>query len=265
MQDAPRFDHVVDHQEFDYHRAMMQRESRPRSSRLRPAMFAALALVLAVLGVGLTGFMDDSPSRSERGIATNPVREAPATAPVASPPTAPPPVAVVTKEPPIAPDAPQPSPPRVVAEEQAKQESSGILPTPAPTPPKALATEPAPSAQPASLVARAPEQPASASVAPAPELPQAMQATPAAVPDQQRDEGTARVIVSVSPRGEIYIDGEHHGTTPPMTTFDLKPGMHRIEVRSGSRKPYLTYMTLQAGDVRRIRHDFDAKPSGPPS
>jgi hypothetical protein len=41
--------------------------------------------------------------------------------------------------------------------------------------------------------------------------------------------------------------------------------MHRIEVRSGSRKPYLTYMTLQAGDVRRIRHDFDAKPSRPPA
>jgi hypothetical protein len=90
-----------------------------------------------------------------------------------------------------------------------------------------------------------------------------MQAKTAEVPDQQRD-GTARVIVAISPRGEIYIDGEHHGTTPPITTFDLKPGMHRIEVRSGSRKPYLTYMTVQAGDVRRIRHDFDAKPSRPP-
>jgi len=76
--------------------------------------------------------------------------------------------------------------------------------------------------------------------------------------------GTARLILAVSPRGELYIDGEHHGTTPPITTLDLEPGMHRIEVRNGSRKPYLTYMTVQAGDVRRIRHDFDAKPSRPP-
>ena len=55
----------------------------------------------------------------------------------------------------------------------------------------------------------------------------------------------------------LYIDGKHHGTTPPITTFDLEPGMHRIEVRSGSQKPYLTYIMVQAGDVRRIRHDFN--------
>jgi hypothetical protein len=41
--------------------------------------------------------------------------------------------------------------------------------------------------------------------------------------------------------------------------------MHRIEVRSESRTPYLTYMTVQAGEVRRIRHDFDAKPMRPPA
>jgi hypothetical protein len=40
--------------------------------------------------------------------------------------------------------------------------------------------------------------------------------------------------------------------------------MHRIEVRNGSRRPYLTYMTIEAGDVRRIRHDFNAKPIRPP-
>jgi hypothetical protein len=86
-----------------------------------------------------------------------------------------------------------------------------------------------------------------------------MQATqpPAKVPEQQPG-GTAQVIVAVSPRGEIYINGKHYGTTPPITTFHLEPGMHRIEVRSGSRKPYLTYMAVQAGDKRRIRHDFNA-------
>jgi len=76
---------------------------------------------------------------------------------------------------------------------------------------------------------------------------------------------SAQLIVAVSPRGELYVDGEPHGTTPPTTTFDLAPGMHRIEVRSGSHKPYLTYMTLEPGDVRRVRHDFNARPSRPPS
>ena len=75
----------------------------------------------------------------------------------------------------------------------------------------------------------------------------------------------AQLIVAVAPRGEIYIDGEHRGTSPPVTTLDLEPGMHRVEVRSGARKPFLTYMTVEPGDVRRIRHDFNAKPSRPPA
>jgi hypothetical protein len=86
---------------------------------------------------------------------------------------------------------------------------------------------------------------------------------PAAKLAKQQPGGTAQVIVAVSPRGEIYIDGKHHGTTPPVTTLTLEPGMHRIEVRSGSRRPYLTYMTVQAGDVRRIRHDFNASRAVP--
>jgi hypothetical protein len=112
------------------------------------------------------------------------------------------------------------------------------------------------------LVARASEQPAAADTAPAQEVPRATQ--PTANDPEPQPGGTARLIIAVSPQGEIYIDGKHHGTTPPITTFDLEPGMHRIEVRNGSRKPYLTFMAVQAGDVRRIRHDFNAKPSRPP-
>jgi serine/threonine protein kinase len=256
-------DQVIDREVFDYHRAMMQRESgRERS---RPAMYAALALVLALLGVGLTdfmgltSFMDYLPGRSEPSIAASPVQQAPATVPVTSPPIAPPPVAEATQEPLAAPPA---SPPLVPAEGQAQLESPGTLSATDPVPPKQLPTEPAPVAKAESMVVRAPEQPASASAAPPQELPRAMQSTAAGSEQQQ---GTARVIVEVSPRGEIYIDGKHHGTTPPITTVELKPGMHRIEVRRESRTPYLTYMTVQAGEVRRIRHDFDAKPMRPPA
>jgi serine/threonine-protein kinase len=112
--------------------------------------------------------------------------------------------------------------------------------------PKPLVTDPAPPAQ-----------------AESPVEPEAEQAA-AKIP-QQQPAGTAQLILAVSPGGELYIDGVPHGAIPPNTTFDLAPGMHRIEVRSGSRRPYLTYMTVQAGDVRRIRHDFNAMPSRPPT
>ncbi len=247
IQDAPRFAPLAsDEREAMF---MMDRESEPeRSSGSRPAIFAALALVLALLAIGLTGFMYYSSGPGERRTVASSMQEAPATAPAPPLPTAPAPVAEATQEPATAPAAPEASPPPPVGDatvDDARAEQ-----------------EPSPSAQAGSSVAREPEQPAAADSAPAQEVPRATQPT-AKVPEQQPG-GTAKLIIAVSPHGEIYIDGKHYGTTPPITTLDLEPGMHRIEIRGGSRSPYLTYMTVQAGDVRRIRHDFAAKPIRPP-
>ena len=258
--------------EFDSHRAMMQRESRPeRSRRSRPALFAALALVLAVVGIGLagltdlmglTGFMEYLSTLSERGVMTSRAPEAPATTPVASRPIPPSPVAAPITAPLTVTDATPASPPPELDKKQAEPDPAGILPSAESMAPKLLSTESDQPAQAEPLVADEFEQPAFVSAAPPQDGSRQMQAVAAAVPEQ-RPAATARLIVTISPRGEIYIDGKHHGTAPAVTTFDLTPGMHRIEVRSGSRPPYLTYMAVQAGDVRRIRHDFDAKPSLP--
>jgi hypothetical protein len=145
---------------------------------------------------------------------------------------------------------------------RAEQESLGIASAPNPLPPKPLVAEPSTPAGTESLPTRESEQPATAGTAPAQEAPRAPQ--PRAQISKPQPGGTARLIITVSPRGELYIDGKHHGTTPPITTLVLEPGMHRIEIRSGSRKPYLTYMVVQAGEQRRIRHDFGAKPASPP-
>jgi serine/threonine protein kinase len=250
---------------FDEPDARFMKDRAPvpeRSSGSRAAIFAALALMLAVLSIGLTAFLYYSPGPSERRTAASGMQEAPATAAAPSRSTALPPPAETTREPATATAAPEASPPRAVGDGKAEQESSGIASAPNPLPPKPLVAEPGPSAQTESSVARESEQPASADAAPAQEVPRAT--PPTAKDPKPQPGGTARLIIAVSPQGEIYIDGKHHGTTPPITTLDLEPGVHRIEVRSGSRKPYLTYMTVQAGDVRRIRHDFNAKPSRPP-
>ena len=200
-------------------------------------MFAALALLLAVLGMGLTDFIGFAGIKEDLsgriGRAASRIQEAPA-APKVMRPAAPAPVA----------------------------EAPSIPPPPDPTPAKPAVPEPAPVAKAESPVAPAPEHPASADAAPAQQAPEAKQ--PTAKVAEQQPGGTARLILAVAPRGELYVNGKHQGTTPPVTTLDLEPGMHRIEVRSGSRKPYLTYMTVEAGDVRRIRHDFNAKGSRPP-
>ena len=286
-------------------RFMMDREREPeRSSGSRVAKFAALALMVTVLAVGYIAFLSYSPGPSEPRTPVSHMKEAPAaaatpspstapppvaeaskepatapTAPEASPPrasglqrapatpaapsrsTAPSPVAEATQEPATAPAAPAASPPRAMGDAGAEQESLPIASAPNPLPPKPIVAEPSAPAKAKSLPARESEQPATARTAPAQVL---RTAQPTGISEAQPG-GTAKLIIAVAPQGELYVNGKHYGTTPPITTLDIEPGMHRIEIRSGSRKPFLTYMTVEAGEQRRIRHDFAAKPIRPPT
>ena len=207
---------------------MMDRGPLPeRSSESRAGRYAAGALMFAaVLAVAV--FLFYSPAPSEPRAAANPIQEAPAA-------PAPTPVAEAQKEPAPFPPAPEPK-----AEPASLEIASASAPAPAPAPPEPLKVEPSPPA-------KTPEK------------------QPAATISKSWPDSTAKLILAVSPQGELYIDGKHFGTTPPITTLDLPPGMHRIEILSGSRKPFLTYMTLQAGERRRIRHDFGARRSAPPT
>ena len=257
-----------DREAFDRRESMflIDRDSAPeRSSGSRPTVLAALALVTAVLAIGLTVVLHYSPGLIDRLIAASRAQLAPATTPALPHPSAPAPEAETPAQPLTAPAAPQ----------AAEQEPSGTVSAPVPTPtspaepeasaPRAVDDEKTPQdlVQQSISIAAAPEPPPAARGAAAQKRPQSTQ--PTAVASQQLPERMATLIIAVAPQGEVYIDGKHYGTTPPVATLDLEPGVRRIEVRSGSRKPYLTYMTVQAGEVRRIHHDFDAKPSGPPT
>jgi serine/threonine-protein kinase len=116
------------------------------------------------------------------------------------------------------------------------------------SPPAASAPEPK------KRTTKAPAAKPSGSPRPARKVRQPVAALAAAAPSPAK---TATLVFDVSPWGEIYVDGKPHGTTPPVKTLSLPPGTHRIEVRNSARLPYLGSATLQAGDVRRIRHDFE--------
>ena len=214
---------------------------------------AALAVVLAVLSIGFTVLLHYSPDLVDRVTAMIRPQDAPTPAPA--------PVAEAIK-PAIAAAEPQAVPPVAVpvAQTEQSQEVASAL-EPAPLLP--LEPESSASTQTETLLVREPDEsaateetvePATQETVPAPKAQRVAKRAKAPPPQ------AAKLIVAVSPRGELYIDDEHRGTTPPLQTLDLEPGMHRIEIRSGSRKPYVTYVTVQAGDERRIRHDFSAKP-----
>jgi eukaryotic-like serine/threonine-protein kinase len=123
-----------------------------------------------------------------------------------------------------------------------------------PDEPRLAASKPEPKKRASKAPAGRPPGSAVASNAPARKIqPSAALATAPALPPAK----TATLVFDVSPWGEIYVNGKPHGTTPPVKTLDLPPGRHRIEVRNSAQPPYLSFSTLQPGDVRRVLHDFE--------
>ncbi|HEU4365061.1 MAG TPA: protein kinase [Candidatus Krumholzibacteria bacterium] len=190
----------------------------PQGANLRLTSYVLVALIFVAAGSGLLWQWRQSSDPSETRNAA--IRDEPATA--------------IRDEPAIA-----------IASEPSVPEE-----------PRAAAAEPEPKKRAAKVRARRPSgsavagvraparkiQPSVAAVATAPALPAAK---------------TATLVFDVSPWGEIYVDGKPHGTTPPVKTLGLLPGRHRIEVRNSAQPPYNGFATLQPGDVRRIRHDFE--------
>ncbi|HSD43194.1 MAG TPA: protein kinase [Burkholderiales bacterium] len=129
---------------------------------------------------------------------------------------------------------------------------------PVPPPPSVAAREkpPAPAARPkppARATKKLPDPPAAPVVTPPPnEVAAAPPPKPAPPPPPQ----TGKIVLTVSPWGEIYVDGKLRGTTPPLAELELPPGRHRLEIRNSAQLPFHTFVDLQAGDTQRIRHAF---------
>jgi ribosomal protein L40E len=66
----------------------------------------------------------------------------------------------------------------------------------------------------------------------------------------------SHLTFAISPSGEIYIDGKHWGTSPPLLALALAPGEHSVEIRSESLAPYRKRIKLQAGETVSIKYRF---------
>jgi serine/threonine-protein kinase len=134
-------------------------------------------------------------------------------------------------------------------------ESPAAEPRAAPPEPTAPAPE-VPKKPAAPRAARKPPAPPPVAVAPpsAPEPPVVVAAAPPPAPPPPQ---TATLVLSASPWGEVYVDGRRRAVASPVTTLELPPGNHRIEIRNASQPSFLANVTLQAGGTQRIEHKFD--------
>ena len=67
---------------------------------------------------------------------------------------------------------------------------------------------------------------------------------------------TARLAIAVTPWGEVYVNGQRKGISPPMKELKLAPGKYMIEIRNTSFLPYRESIELRIATQAKINYKF---------
>ncbi|MFN3397045.1 MAG: serine/threonine-protein kinase [Sulfurimicrobium sp.] len=79
---------------------------------------------------------------------------------------------------------------------------------------------------------------------------------PARVPAAVAPPAEATLAFAITPWGEVYVDGDKKGVTPPLHELKLAAGKHMVEIRNAGFTPYVEKFEIQAGASRKIKHLF---------
>lgn len=83
-----------------------------------------------------------------------------------------------------------------------------------------------------------------------------VQAAPVVSPAPAMVQENATVSFAVSPWGEVFVDDERVGITPPLNKLQLAEGTHRVEIRNQGFASYRETVRLRSGQTLKIRHKF---------
>jgi hypothetical protein len=64
------------------------------------------------------------------------------------------------------------------------------------------------------------------------------------------------VELAVAPWGEVFVNGAARGTSPPLKQLMLPAGRYTIEVRNGSRAPFVAQVDVAPGRPQQLHHRF---------
>jgi len=71
----------------------------------------------------------------------------------------------------------------------------------------------------------------------------------------------AMIQLQIQPAGEVFVDGQPKGTSPPLVRLWVAPGPHSIEVRHPRFKPLKMDVQLQPGEELQVVHTFSNAPA----
>lgn len=64
------------------------------------------------------------------------------------------------------------------------------------------------------------------------------------------------VTLAISPWGEVFVDGNRQGVSPPLRELSLAPGKHTILIVNETFKPYSKTIDLAPGSTLKIKYKF---------
>ncbi|HCY16107.1 MAG TPA: hypothetical protein DHV21_09050 [Curvibacter sp.] len=64
------------------------------------------------------------------------------------------------------------------------------------------------------------------------------------------------VTLAIAPWGEVYVDGQVHGVSPPLKVFSVPAGKHTIEIRNTTFPAHVIHIDGKAGEKVRVEHKF---------
>ena len=64
------------------------------------------------------------------------------------------------------------------------------------------------------------------------------------------------VTLAISPWGEVFVDGNRQGVSPPLHELSLAPGKHTILIVNETFKPYSKTIDLAPGSTFKIKYKF---------
>jgi serine/threonine protein kinase len=62
--------------------------------------------------------------------------------------------------------------------------------------------------------------------------------------------------LSIKPWGEIFVNGETKGVSPPIKALTLAPGEYNVEIRNGDYPPHKISIKLKSGEIFKLNHTF---------
>jgi class 3 adenylate cyclase len=66
----------------------------------------------------------------------------------------------------------------------------------------------------------------------------------------------ATIVFSISPWGEVFVNGKSSGVSPPMKSLKLAPGKYKIEIRNTTFATHTENLDVKSRDEITIRHRF---------